>query len=177
MPVSLPPTTGSFGNLSLVVLTTKPADLAAVPLASLTAGKNITCHVYGDWFPSASTEKVTRQRKMCQVKVSQSLGTTTHETPALQYSYLPQSVGTPAAAGNEAYEVLPEGGVVYLVQRLGKAGTSDIVATDKYRLFPVELGPQIPGASAEDAGGEFVINQEISFADGYDEPIMGVVAA
>ena len=66
---------------------------------------------------------------------------------------------------------------VGIVQRLGKSGTSDFAASDKYRLFPVELGPQIPGASAEDAGGEFVINQEISFADGYDEPVMGTVAA
>lgn len=177
MPVSLPETVGSFGNQSLVVLTTKPANLAAVPLAAITAGKNITCHMYGDWLPTATTEKVARQRKMCQTKVTQSLGTTTHEVPALQYSYNPQAVGTVGGLGNEAYDVLPEGATVYLVQRLGKSGTADLVATDKYRLFPVELGAPVPGVSSDDAGGEFVINQEIAFADGYDGPVAGVVAA
>lgn len=177
MPVLMPDTTGSYGNQSLVVLSAAPADLEAAAVAALTAGENITCHVYGDWFPSATTNKVSRQRKMCQTKVTQALGTTTHETPALQYSYMPQSVGTPGADGNEAYEALPEGATVYLVQRLGKEGKSDFVAGDKYRLFPVELGPQIPGTSADDEGGEFVINQEISFADGFDGPIDGTVTA
>lgn len=177
MPVSLPETFDSYGKISLVALSVKPANLAAVPLAAITAGKNISCHQYGDWLPTATTEKVSRRRKGCQRKTTQALGTTTHEVPALQYSYNPQGVGTAGAAGNEAYDALPEGATVYLVQRLGKDGDAELVATDKYRLFPVVLGPQIPGASAEDAGGEWVINQEVAFAPGYDGPIPGAITA
>lgn len=176
MTLTMPETTDSFGNISLVVLTTKPTNLASIPLASITAGKNVSCHVYGDWLPTASTEKATRQRKMCQTKQTQSLGSSTWETPALQYSYIPQSVGTAGASGNEAYEALPEGATRYGVQRLGKASGSAFVAGDKIRLWPLELGPQVPGVSSEDAGGEFVINQETAFASGYDGPVDGVVA-
>ena len=177
MTIVMPETTDTFGNLSLVVLSAKPTDLTAATVANLTAGENITCHQVGDWWPTAQTNKVSRQRKMCQTSVTQALGTTTHETPALQYTYMPQQVGTPGASGNEAYEALPEGAVRYLVQRIGKDGKSALVAGDKYRLFPVELGPQIPGTSAQDEGGEAVINQEVAFAPGYEEPIEGVVAA
>lgn len=176
MPVTIPESTSSFGNLSLVILSAEPTSLTAVTTAQITAGVNVTCHMFGDWLPTATTNKVDRQRRMCQTKTTQALGTTTHETPALQYSYNPQSVGDAGADGNEAYEVLPEGAVVYLLQRLGKSGTSDLVTGDKYRLFPVDLGPQIPGVSSEDEGGEFVINQEVSFADGFDGPIDGEVA-
>lgn len=178
MTITMPETTDSFGNLSLVVLTSAPASLDAASLvADLASSENISCHMIGDWWPSATTNKVSRQRKMCQTQITQALGQTTHETPALVYTYNPQTVGTPGGAGNEAYEALPEGATVYLLQRLGKPGTSALAAGDAYRLFPVELGPQVPGASAEDEGGEFVINQEVSFASGYDGPVDGVVAA
>lgn len=177
MTLTLPETTDSYGKISVVVLTTKPTNLASIPVASIAAGENISCHLYGDWMPTASTEKVSRQRKMCQTKITQSLGTTTWETPALQYSYVPQSVGTPGASGNEAYEALPEGAVVYAVQRLGLDSDAAYTAGEKVRVWPLELGPQVPGTSSEDAGGEFVINQETAFASGYDGPVDGILAA
>lgn len=180
MTIASPETTDSYGAISLVVITAEPANLEAVDISTDLAAlnsENISCHMVGDWFGTASTNKVSRQRKMCQTKVTQALGTTTHDTPALQYTYMPQEIDTPGAAGNEAYEALPEGATRYLLQRLGKAGASALVAGDTYRLFPVKLGPQIPGVSAEDEGGEFVINQEISFASGFDGPIDGVLVA
>lgn len=175
--LQMPTTTQSFGNQSLVVLDTEPTDPAAATSVEVTAGENISCHMVGDWWPSATTEKVNKQRKMCQTKTAQFLGTTTYETPALVYTYAPQSVNTPGSPGNEAYEALPEGTTVYLLQRLGVAGNTPVETGDAYRLIAVELGPQIPGASAEDAGGEFTITQEVSFAPGWDEPTDGVVAA
>ena len=175
MTVQMPETVDSYGNLSLVVLPTKPANESAVTSTELGAGENITCHMIGDWFPTATTNKVDRQRKMCQTKVTQALGTTTHETPTLQYTYNPQAVQAAGGAGNEAYDVLAEGATVYLVQRLGKDGNTAVGTGDAYRLFPVDLGPQIPGSSSDDEGGEFVINQEVSFASGYDGPVEGVV--
>lgn len=177
MPVDSPPTTGSFGNISLVVLPSVPADLSSIALSAIAAGENISCHHFGDWLPTATIEKVTAKRKMCETKAGQRLGVTTHETPAFQYSYLPQAVGTAGAPGNEAYEAMPEGAVVVALQRLGKGGKTDLTAGDKYRAFVLQLGPQVPGVSQEDAAGDFVINQETAFASGYDGPIDGVVAA
>jgi len=175
--LQMPTTTKTFGNQSLVVLADIPAAPAAVTSAEATAGENISCYMVGDWWPTATTEKVAKQRKMCQTKTSQSLGTTTHEAPALVYTYNPQTVGTPGGEGNEAYEALAEGTTVALLQRIGKAGNTPVAATDAYRLVVVELGPQIPGASADDAGGEATITQEVAYATGYDEPVDGVVAA
>lgn len=167
----------SYGNLSLVILAAKPASLTSPTSAEVAAGKNVTCHQFGDWLPTATTEKATRGRRMCQTRQGQSLGSTTYETPALQYSYDPQAVGTPGAPGNEAYEICPEGAVVYALQRLGKGGTTDLVATDKVRVIVLELGAQVPGVSQDDAGGEFVINQETALASGYTAPIDAVIAS
>lgn len=177
MTIMMPETTKSFGAMSLVVLTSKPADLEEVTLAAAAAGENISCHSIGDWWPTASTEKAARQRKMCQTKTSQALGTTTWDTPTLRYTYNPQTVGTPGSAGNEAYEVLPEGAVRYLLQRLGVTGDSAVETGDAYRLIAVELGPQVPGVSSEDAGGEFIITQEVALLEGYSGPIDGVIVA
>ena len=44
-------------------------------------------------------------------------------------------------------------------------------------MYPLDLGPQIWGASADDAGGEAVVNQDVAFAPGYDGPIDGVGTA
>lgn len=177
MTLSLPETTKSYGNQSLVVLSAAPASLTAATAAEITAGDNITCHMIGDWWPTASTEKASRQRKMCQTRTSTTIGTTTWDTPALRYTYNPQTANAPGGDGNEAFDALTEGATVYLVQRLGEAGNTAVAATDVYRLFPVDLGPQVPGASADDAGGEFIITQEVTLAEGYDEPVDGVVAA
>lgn len=176
MTIAMPETTKTFGAQRLIVLTTKPATLTAVTATAALAGKNITCHMVGDWWPTASTDKVTRARKMCQIKTTQALGVTTWDTPTLQYTANPQKIGTPGSPGNEAYEALPEGGTVYLLQELGLVGTAAPIATDAYQLWPVELGPQVWGASSDDAGGEAVINQEIAFLNGYSGPIKGVLA-
>lgn len=177
MTVTLPETTDSYGAMSLVALTSAPADLEAVTLAEITAGENISAHMIGDWWPTAAQNKVTRQRKMFQTRTNQKLGTVTWDTPRLRYTYNPQTIDTPGSAGNEAYEALPEGAEVYLLQRLGKAGDAAFAASDTYRAFPVDLGVQVPGVSAEDEGGESIIDQEVALQDTYDAPVDGVVAA
>lgn len=177
MPVTSPVTTSTFGNMSLVVLTVKPTNLAAISLSEITAGENISCHAVGDWWPTDTVEKVARQRKMCQTSVPQANGAVTTETPALTNTYVPQEIDTPGAPGNEAYEALEPGTDVYLAQRIGKAGKSDWGTGDAYRLFPVNIATRTPGASAEDAGAEAIFTSELAFADGYTEPIDGVIAA
>lgn len=176
-PLEMPPTTGTFGNLSLVALTAKPADLTAITPTELAAGVNVSCHMVGDWWPTAETADVSTQRKMCQTSVASRNGETTHNLGTLTYTYMPQDVGTEGSDGNEAYEALPQGVVRYLVQRIGKGGKTPLAAGDAYRVFAAEMGPQIPGASADDAGGEAVITQKLGWAAGYTEPIDGVVAA
>lgn len=176
MTISMPATVKSFGNETLHILTAKPANLASVTAAEHGAGKNITCHMIGDWFPGAETNKVARQRKMCETQTTEALGVTTWQPGDLMYTYLPQSVGVAATPGNEAYEAMPQGATVYAIQRLGKGGKTVLATGDKYLLWPLELGPQVPGVSSDDEGGEFAITQACAFAAGYSGPVSGTLA-
>ena len=178
MTITMPETTKTYGAQALLSLATEPADTAAMTTTEATAGKNLSCHVLGSWWPTATTEKVSRQRKMCQTKVTQSLGSTTWDAPALQYTYNPQTVGTPGSDGNEAYEALPEGAIRYLAMRIGISGRTAFGVGHAYRLVGVRLGPQVPSQSADDAGGEATITQEIEFLEEYsDGPVDGVIVA
>lgn len=178
MTIQMPETTKTFGQQSLIVLTAAPADLDAMTPTEANAGENITCHLYGSWFPTATTEKTSTQRKMCQTKVRSQLGSTTWDAPAIQYSYNPQTIGTPGSAGNEAYEALPEGAVRYLALFTGVPGQTAPGDGDAYQLIGVRLGPQVRGASSDDAGGEAAVTQEVEFLEEYtDGPLDGVVNA
>lgn len=177
MTISMPATVKSFGNETLHVLTTLPGAPAAITAAQVTAGKNITCHMVGDWYVPAETNKVARQRKMCETQTTESLGITTWQPGDLTYTYLPQLAGTPSSPGNEAYEAMPQGATVYVIQRLGKSGKTTLTTGDRYLLWPLELGPQVPGPSSDDEGGEFVITQACAFAAGYSGPIAGTLVA
>lgn len=180
MSVTLPETTDAFGKISIAVIVAKPASLTAVSLATdLTgaAAENGSCHIVGDWLPTASIEKNARARKLCQVKQGTALGVAQWDTPTIQYTANPQSVGTPGADGNELYEAMPEGAERYVLLRLGLDGDSALAVGDKYLLIPAELGPQVWTTTTQDAGAEFAINQDMAFLAGYDAPINGVIVA
>lgn len=173
----MPSTTATYGKQSYVVLASAPASLAAITAAELTAGENITCYNFGDWFATADTEGVARQRKACETQVTQAKGNTTWSVPGLNYSANPQTIDTPGSAGNEAYEALVPDSTVYIVKFIGVPGREAPGAGDAYQVFPLELGPRVWAPSADDAGGEAAINQAAFFAPGYSAPVDGVVAA
>jgi hypothetical protein len=176
--LSTPETENVFGFQSMLVLETEPDDPTETTDSEAAAGTNITCHLIGSWFPAATTEKVAAQRKMCQTKTRQKLGATTWDPPALQYTMVNQSVGTPGAPGNEAFEALPEGAVRYLELFTGIPGNAEPDDGDAYQLLGVRLGPQVRGASADDAGGESTVTQELEILAEYtDGPIDGVRVA
>lgn len=173
-----PETTDVFARQRYVVLAAMPASLSAITAAEINAGENISCHLYGDWWPTAETEGVTRQRKACSPQAAQGKGQTTWSMPGLTYSYNPQTLTPSGAAGNEAYEALGDNDQVVLVKLIGvdpKAATS--TAGDEYVAYPIDLGPRVEAASADDAGGEAAINQAVFLQAGYSEPVRGVVAA
>lgn len=178
MTVSMPETTKTFGQQSLLVLDVEPDDPTEITEAEVAGGVNITCHILGSWFPTATTEKVARQRKMCQTKTVPSLGATTWDLPALQYTYNPQTIGTPAQDGNEAFEALPEGAIRYLALFTGIPGNQEPDTGDAYQFLAVRLGPQVRGQSSDDAGGEATVTQELEILEEYsDGPVDGVLVA
>lgn len=176
--IQMPETTKTFGQQVLLVLSTEPEDPTETTEAEVAAGDVIACHLVGSWFPTATTEKVATQRKMCQTKVTQKLGSTTWDAPALQYTFNPQTVGTPAQPGNEAYEALPEGAIRYLELFTGIPGNQTPDDGDAYQLLGVRLGPQVRGQSSDDAGGEATVTQELEILSEYtDGPVDGVLVA
>jgi len=173
-----PETTDVFARQRYVVLSAMPASLTAITAAEIAAGENISCHLYGDWWATAETEGVTRQRKACSTQAPTGKGVTTWSTPTLSYSYNPQTVSTPGSDGNEAYEALPGDDQVVLVKLIGvdpKAATS--ATGDDYIAYPLDLGPQVEAASADDAGGEASITQAAFLQAGYSAPVRGVLVA
>src|ERR1044072_5374513 len=106
MTVSLPEVVKSYGNTSLVVLSTAPAVLTAPTPTELSAGEIISCHVYGEFGAQPTQNTGSGPRKMCQINEPQELGSVTYTVNDIQYSYAPQALGTPGSPGNEAFEAL-----------------------------------------------------------------------
>lgn len=170
----IPPTEDSYGAQSLVVLTTKPASLAAPTVAEMTAGINISMHVVGSWYPTADTDRASTERKMGATNTVEKIGSSTHKLPTLTYTHIEQAVDT--APGNEARKALPEGAIVYLALRNGVPGNTAIATGNRGRFYPAKLGPQIPSQTKDDAAGDDAITQELGFAPGYTAPVPFVVA-
>lgn len=174
--LSTPETELSFGAQSLIVLDTKPAGLAtgAVTAAEATAGVNISLHVVGSWFPTASTDNAATQRKMGAKKTASILGVSTYTLPDLTYTHLSQKADT--EPGNEARAACVPGAIKYLLLRNGVPGDTPVAADDRGKIIPVQFGPQVESQSADDAGGEETITQSVGFAPGYDEPVSVTVS-
>jgi len=173
-----PETTDVFARQAYFILPSMPANLAAITAAELAAGENISCHLYGDWWATAETEGVTRQRKACSPQAAQGKGTTTWQTPTMTYSYNPQTVSTPASPGNEAYEACESDAQVVLVKAIGVDPKLTVQPTGTdYVAYPLDLGPQVEAPSADDAGGEAAIIQAVFLQAGYSEPVRGVLVA
>lgn len=174
--ITEPITTATYAKQALVVLSAAPANAAAVTTAELTAGVNISCHHFGDWWPTASTDGVAHQRKMCQTSVTEGKGTTTWTLPALTYSANPQTSGTVGGAGNQAFDVLIPGTSVIVLKFIGVDSKTQPVSTNAYQAFYVDLADRVWAASADDAGGEAQITQAVFFTAGHSGPVDGKVA-
>ena len=164
-----PETELSYGNQSFVVLTTKPAALdttGVITLAEVEAGKNISLHVVGSWFPTADTERASTARKMGSKKTVQVLGTSTVALPDLTVTHLAQAAD--AAEGNEARAALVEDSIRYVIFRNGVPGDTEIEATDRAKCYAVKVGRPMETQTQDDAGGEEALLVPLGFAPGYD---------
>lgn len=167
-----PETELSYGNQSFVVLTTKPAALDTTGVITLTeanAGKNISLHVVGSWFPTGDTERASTARKMGSRKTVQVLGTSTVALPDLTVTHLAQE--DDAAAGNEARVALVEDSIRYVIFRNGVPGDTPLVNADRAKMYVVKVGRPMETQTQDDAGGENALLVPVGFAPGYDGPV------
>lgn len=169
MPLATVETEKSQGNSVLIVLTTPPAILTAPTKAELNAGKFLTCHIY-EGVPSVTpTENIGEgKRKACHRVVPQERGNVTYPGLTVEYSYLPQEMGTPGNAANLAIETLTEDAIVYGVIGDGIDGeTSALTTGDVVTLLPnLECCTQARGITDSGEFGQFSVKQTLILKDG-----------
>jgi hypothetical protein len=151
-PIDLPPTEKSLGRKLVVFLTDPPA--AGIPtLVEVNAGLQASLHLYTPFNVTPNQNTGEGPRKLGSQFAPTENGITTYPAVDIEYSYLPQSLGTPGAVGNELYEAMVPGDVLTAVVFAGIDGDTDpIPANAVGDVYLVEAGVRRKGETGE---GEF----------------------
>lgn len=173
MPLTNPPTAQSLGQRAVVILDT--ADVTAadkIPtVTEVNGGLFASLHFYGDLRPTPNQNTGEGPRKMGSKVSPTKLGLTSFPSVDAQFSYLPQSVGTPGTAGNEVYEAFVPGSKKIIVILDGKdaENTSTIAANDIGDVFLMSVGARRKGQTGEGEFDELSCTQALVVEGG--EPI------
>ena len=172
MPLVNPPTTKSLGQKAVVILTEAPAAGTGIPtLAEVNAGIFASLHFYDDFNVTPSQNTGQGPRKLGSRVTPTRLGLISYPAVDAQYSYLPQSLGTPGAAGNEVYEAFVPGNQNTVVVLDGKDGeeTTAVAANDIGDIFLMECGVYRKGQTGTGEFDELSVTQSLIVVGG--EPI------
>jgi hypothetical protein len=172
MPISLPPTEKSLGRKVVVFLTTPPAAGSGIPtLAEVNAGLQASLHLYTPFNVTPTQNTGEGPRKLGSKFVPQENGVTTYPAVEIEYSYLPQELGTPGTAGNEVYEALEPGEQLTAVVLNGIDGDKDpLVAGDIADVYLVEAGVRRKGETGDGEFDQLSTKQNLVIVGG--EPIV-----
>lgn len=155
----------AFGNDSWTFVPAI-ADKTAPTVAEVTAatGFNLSCSLFGDQEDvSATTEKVTLPRRLCETETYESNGPTSYSMPDLQVSFDPQAAA--ASDGKKAWETMTDGATGFLVRRQGVDATTDFQSGDFVDVVPVQLGTKVPSKTGTGADGVYAFTQAVSITD------------
>ena len=139
------------------------ANINAPTLLELNAvtGFSLSCSVFDDQGGiSATTEKVTLKRLLCETQQFQVNGPTTYDMADLMVSFNPQ--GAAASAGVKAWETMTDGISGFLWNRQGVTATTDLVLGQFANIIPVQLGTKTPIKTGSGPGDVFAFNQPVS---------------
>lgn len=127
-----------------------------------TTGFNLSCSLFGDSQEglTATTEKVTLPRLLCETTTYQANGATNYEMADLTVSFDPQGVA--ASVGVKAWETMIDGLAGFLWQRQGVTATTDLVTGQFVNVIPVQLGVKTPTKTGSDAAGVFAFTQAVA---------------
>ena len=154
MAVDMPPTTKALANQLIILLTTPPASSTGIPtLAEVNAGLDAQCFIYGVFNVTPTQNTGEGPRKNCRPNAPTNLGMVTYPAAEVQYSYMPQELGTPGHAGNKLYEALEPGATVTAVVLDGIPGVTDaVVLGDVADVYDMTVGVRRKGQTGD---GEF----------------------
>lgn len=122
------------------------ASIVAPTITEINAvsGLDISCMLFEPSArPTASTNLVDRERRICDTVTFQQVGTTTYAGGEMIAAVDPQAAA--ASDGKKAWEKFVEGTTGFLVRRLGILVATDFAAGQFVDVFPVEFGVPVPG--------------------------------
>lgn len=138
-------------NIKIAMLTSVPADLSAIPLATLTAAEDVSCLLAtSNTRFSATASETIADPAVCESANTQVFGASNYEASAAPFWYL-DAAGKYLAADNVAYEALRDkGSRVAFVLREGPKFDTAWASGDQYEAYEViSDNPQRP----TDSGG------------------------
>lgn len=126
----------------------------AVTEIEAAAGINLSCSIFGEQEGiSATTEKVTLPRLLCERETYESNGPTTYSMADLQISFSPQ--GAAASDGKKAWEALDDYATGFLIRRQGIDGTTVVATGEFVDVIPAQLAKKVPTKTGTGADGVF----------------------
>ena len=150
------------------------ADINSPSIVELNAatGFNLSCSVFGEQEGvTATTEKVTLPRRLCEDKTFEVNGATSYSAPDFTISFDPQ--GAALSDGKKAWEAMDDNANGFMVQRQGVASTADLTVGEFFNVFPAQLGTKMPGKTSTGADGVFAFTVGVSITD---TPALNVAA-
>ncbi len=171
MPLTPPPTETSLGRKVVVILEDPPAAPTGIPtLTEINAAFFAQYHMYTPFNVMPDQNTGQGPRKLGARVQPTKKGLVTYPAVDVQYSYLPQQVGTPGAAGNELYELLEEDVIRTAVVFNGLDGDLDAIPANAVGdVYLIDPGVKRKGETGEGEFDEFSTTQTCVIAGG--EPI------
>lgn len=163
MAVELPPTTKALANQLIIFLTTPPAAPTGIPtLVEVNAGLAAQCHIYGQFNVTPTQNTGEGPRKNCSATAPTRNGLVTFPAVEMQYSYMPQKLGTPGSPGNEVYEALEPDVQITAVVINGVNGQISTVPTSAVSdVYKLEAGVRRKGATGDGEFDELSVTQSM----------------
>jgi hypothetical protein len=142
---------------------TAVANPSAPTLTEIQAatGLTISCMLFGEQEGvSATTEKVTLPRILCETEQFEANGPTTYSMSDLMVSFSPQAAA--GSNGKKAWETLVEGATGFLWRRQGIPATDDTAVGQFVDLVPIEIGTRTPTKTGTGADGVYAFTAPTS---------------
>jgi hypothetical protein len=160
MTVVFPEAVKAQGATNVLVIPTM-SDMAAPSLATDVGNagtEDISNYLYGDFQPTATTNKGEAPRRLGSTQTFQQFGNTLYEVPDLTYVYDPTGSDAEANAAKDALDADAE---VYLLIRRGHPIETAFAAAQVVDVWHVKLGPQNRGTTGDSEFDEYAITQSV----------------
>ena len=144
------PKTLADARTRLAILTTKPTNLAAIPVAALTAGIDASCKILkSDYRLSPTASDTVPDTELCSEGNAVTYGASNYEGSVTPFWYLDED-GVSELTEDTVYQALKEKGTqLWFVEREGPRYDKAWAVGDKYEVYEVVTdNPQKPSDRA-----------------------------